>query len=61
MYIETPNAFIQIKMSAKKRGKRLIMKVRGKLVDWLIELEPTTSPGLLCIGEWSQGYLFRNA
>ena len=38
--IDIPNAFIQAKNPRKEVGKRVIMKVRGRLVDWLIELSP---------------------
>ena len=42
MSIDVPNAFIQTHMPLPKDGERVIMKVRGRLVDWLVELDPTS-------------------
>ena len=36
------NAFIQTGIPEKEKGERIIMKVRGKLVDWLLQLDPNT-------------------
>ena len=38
--INIPNAFIQAENPHKEVGERVIMKVRGRLVEWLIELSP---------------------
>ena len=38
--IDIPNAFIQAENPRKEVGERVIMKVRGRLVEWLIELSP---------------------
>ena len=40
MSLDIPNAFVQTDMPEKEVGERIIMKVRGKLVEWLIELDP---------------------
>ena len=40
MTCDIPNAFIQTDAPKKMKGKRIIMKVRDRLVDWLIELDP---------------------
>ena len=40
MTCDIPNAFIQTEAPRKDKGERIIMKVRGRLVDWLIELDP---------------------
>ena len=42
MSINVPNAFIQTHMPLPKDGERVIMKVRGRLVDWLVELYRTS-------------------
>ena len=42
MSIDVTNAFIQTHMPLPKDGERVVMKVRGRLVDWLIELDPTS-------------------
>ena len=40
MTSDIPNAFIQTQNEADKDGKRVFMKIKGVLVDMLIELEP---------------------
>ena len=40
MSMDIPNAFVQTDMPQKKVGERIIMKVRGMLVEWLVELDP---------------------
>ena len=42
MTIDVPNAFIQTHMPLPKDGERVVMKVKGRLVDWFIELDPTS-------------------
>ena len=42
MSADIPNAFIQAKLERKQDEERVIMKVTGKLVDWLVELSPET-------------------
>ena len=42
MSIDVHNAFIQTYMTLPPDGERVIMKVRGRLVDWLTELDPTS-------------------
>ena len=54
--MDVPNAFIQTIMPPKEDGERIIMKIRGKLVDWLVEIEPTAYLFLVVIG-----YLFRHS
>ena len=40
--IDIPHAFVQTEIPEAKPGDRIIMKIRGPLVDMLIELEPET-------------------
>ena len=40
MSLDVPNAFIQTDIPKRPKGERIIMKVRGQLVDWLCELDP---------------------
>ena len=40
MSLDIPNAYIQAGVPRQKIGKCIIMKVRGRIVDWLIELDP---------------------
>ena len=42
MSIHVPNTFIQVHMPLPKGGERVIMKFRGRLVEWLVELDPTS-------------------
>ena len=42
MIMDIPNAFIQAGIPKRKKGDRIIMKIRGRLVDWLIEISPET-------------------
>ena len=42
MSADIPNAFIQAKLEKKQDDERVIMKITGKLVDWLVELSPET-------------------
>ena len=39
---DIPNAFIQTHMPLQPDGERVIMKVRGRLVDWLCNLDPVS-------------------
>ena len=38
--LDIPNAFIQAGLPEKQKGERIIMKIRGRLVDWLLKLDP---------------------
>ena len=49
MSLDIPNAFIQTGMPQKERGERIIMKVRGKLVDWLVDLDSITYLNMVVI------------
>ena len=49
MSLKIPNAFIQTGMPQKERGKIIIMKVRGKLVDWLVDLDSITYLNMVVI------------
>ena len=40
MSLDVPNAFIQAKLPKAKVGERIIMKLRGEVVDWLVKLDP---------------------
>ena len=40
MSLDVPNAYIQAELPVAKRGERVVMKIRGKLVDWLVQLAP---------------------
>ena len=40
MSLDVPNALIQAILPKAKVGERVIMKLRGEAVDWLVELDP---------------------
>ena len=40
MSLDIPNAFIQARVPKQLVGERIAMKIRGVLVDWLVELDP---------------------
>ena len=40
MTLDIPYAFIEADMPAQEVGKRVVMKLRGRLVDWLVQLDP---------------------
>ena len=40
MSLDVPNAFIQTEFPIKQLGDRVVMKIRGRLVEWLVELDP---------------------
>jgi hypothetical protein len=40
MTADIPNAFVQTDIEDQKEGERIIMKIRGILVDMLVELDP---------------------
>ena len=42
MVMDVPNAFIQASIPKRAKGDRIIMKIRGRLVDWLVEIVPMT-------------------
>ena len=42
MTLDIPNAFIQADMPEQEVGKRVVIKLRGRLVDWLVQLDPTS-------------------
>lgn len=41
MTLNIPNAYIQAEIPPQKKGERIVMKIRGKLVDWLCQVDPT--------------------
>ena len=41
MSLDIPNAYIQALVPAQGVGNRIVMKARGKLVEWLLEIDPT--------------------
>ena len=45
MTADIPNAFVQTRIDEKEVGERIIMKIRGPLVDMLLELSPETYQG----------------
>ena len=47
--MDFPNAFIQTLMHPKDDGERVIMKIRGKLVDWLVKIDPTAYLSLVVV------------
>ena len=47
--MDIPNAFIQTILPRKPDEERVIMKIRGKLVDWLLEIDPTEYACLVVI------------
>ena len=42
MTADIPNAFVQTDIEEKEKGERIVMKIRGQLVDMLVELSPET-------------------
>lgn len=40
MTCDIPNAFIQTEAPHKTKGELVIMKVRERLVDWLLAMDP---------------------
>ena len=40
MSLDIPNAYIQAAVPEKEKGERIIMKICGKLVDWLCKIDP---------------------
>jgi len=40
MTADIPNAFVQTEVDNKKFGERIIVKIRGPLVDMLVEIAP---------------------
>ena len=40
MTLDIPNAFIQAELKRKKGEERVVMKVRVRIMDWLVELDP---------------------
>ena len=45
MTADIPNTFVQTRIDDKEVGERIIMKIRGPLVDMLLELSPETYEG----------------
>ena len=46
---DVPNAFIQTLLPVNRDGERVIMKVRGKLVKWLVDIDPSAYKSLVVI------------
>ena len=42
MIMDIPNAFIQASIPKREKGDRIVMKIWGRLVDWLVEISPET-------------------
>ena len=40
--VDIPNAFIQTELAKKEEDDRVILKIRGKLVDMLVDIDPGT-------------------
>ena len=47
--MDVPNAFIQTLMPPKEDVERVILKIWGKLVDWLVEIDPTAYLSLVVV------------
>ena len=47
--MDIPNVFIQTILPLRPDEERVIMKIRGKLVDWLLEIAPTEYASLVVI------------
>ena len=41
MTLNIPNAYIQAEVPPQEKGERIVMKIRGKLVDWLCQVDST--------------------
>ena len=39
--VDVPDAFIQTLLPLKPDGERIIMNIRGKLVEWVMYIDPT--------------------
>ena len=57
MSMDIPNAYIQTDVPIQEKGERIIMKVRGKLVDWLVELDPATYLSYVVIERGQKGFI----
>ena len=55
--LDIPNAFIQTKTPKKEVGKRIMMKIRGRLVDWLVNMSPTAYKDYVVIENGQKSYL----
>jgi hypothetical protein len=42
MIADVPNAFVQTGIEPKEKGKRVIMKIQGPLVDMLVSIDART-------------------
>jgi hypothetical protein len=47
MTADIPNAFVQTKIEEKDIGKRTIMKIRGQLVNMLVNIAPEEYQGFV--------------
>ena len=47
--MDVPNAFIKTLMPPKEDGEIVIMKTRGKLVDWLVKIDATAYLSLVVV------------
>ena len=54
MTSDVPNTFIQTDAPEKEIGERFIMKIRGKLVDWLVDLDPGEYENLVIIENYQK-------
>ena len=57
MTSDVPNAFIQTDAPEIEIGERVIMKIREKLVDWLVDLDPGEYENLVVIENHQKSYL----
>ena len=53
--LDIPNAFIQTKTPKKEVGERIMMKIRGRLVDWLVNMSPTAYKDYVVIENGQKG------
>ena len=52
--MDVRNSFMQTVIPEKLNGKRVIMKILRKLVQWLLELDPTFYKGFVLIEKGAQ-------
>lgn len=57
--LDVPNAFIQMHMSVKINGKRVIIEFRGKLVQLLVDIYPIAYQSFVVIKKKYRSYTLK--
>ena len=60
MSLDIPNAYIQTDVPEKNKckGKRIVIKVRAVLVDWLCEIDPLEYSSFILYNEVSKHFVW---